>query len=141
MSEKKVALTDFSSYLYHLFTLLIYKFCFNVKSNGEDPIMKQSGKQYYSRSKSDLKKGNRILFFSYGHLCMCTYIQQQYEAMLWQNFSGSRMGFIYTFWYSLLSTSSILVCSSFAKDYSSEGFQHHFKICLLWLLHEKECSF
>ena len=24
---------------------------------------------------------------------------------------------------------------------SSDGFQHHFKICLLWLLHEKECSF
>ena len=24
---------------------------------------------------------------------------------------------------------------------SSEGFQHHFKICLLWLLYEQECRF
>ena len=24
---------------------------------------------------------------------------------------------------------------------SSKGFQNHLKICLLWLLHEKECSF
>ena len=30
---------------------------------------------------------------------------------------------------------SILYCR--LLDFSSEGFQYHFKICLLWLLHEK----
>ena len=37
-----------------------------------------------------------------------------------------------------------LVCSSFENDYFrriSALFQHHFEIRLLWLLHEKECSF
>ena len=54
------------------------------------------------------------------------------------------VGFIYTFWQSLSSTSSILEQRLQSVHHlqmtSSEGFQHHFKTCLLWLLHKKECS-
>ena len=56
----------------------------------------------------------------------------------------AQVGFIYTFWYSLSSTSSILEngCQSahHLQMTSSEGFQQHFS-CLLAFLHEKECSF
>ena len=48
--------------------------------------------------------------------------------------------FIYQFNYRI----EALVCSSFANDYFrriSPSFHHHFKICLLWYLHEKEYSF
>ena len=38
----------------------------------------------------------------------------------------------------------VLVHSSFSNEKYrriSTTFQHHYKICLLWFLHEKECSF
>ena len=58
---------------------------------------------------------------------------------------STKVGFIYTFWYSLSSTSSILEQRFQSVVHlqitSSEGFHHHFKICLLWFLHKKECSF
>ena len=47
------------------------------------------------------------------------------------------------FVYQFHSRIEALVCSSFENDYFrriSALFKHHFKICLLWLLHEKECS-
>jgi hypothetical protein len=44
--------------------------------------------------------------------------------------------FVFPFVYQFQSRIEALICSSFAN-----GFQHRFKICLLWLLHEKECSF
>ena len=51
---------------------------------------------------------------------------------------------VFPFDYRFHSRIEALVCSSFANDkfrWISTSFQHHFKICLLWLLHEKECSF
>ena len=48
------------------------------------------------------------------------------------------------FIYQYYSRIEALVSSSFANDEFrriSVSFQHHFKIYLLWLLHEKECSF
>ena len=47
--------------------------------------------------------------------------------------------FIYHFNYRIES----LVCLSFANDFFrriSTSFHHHFKICVQWLLHKKECS-
>ena len=38
----------------------------------------------------------------------------------------------------------VLFCSSFANYWFkriSARFQHHFRICLLWFLHKKECTF
>ena len=53
------------------------------------------------------------------------------------------VGFIYTFWYSLPSTSSILKLKLQSIHHlqitSSEGFQQQFKIYLLCFLNEKEC--
>ena len=50
----------------------------------------------------------------------------------------------FPFIYQLYSRIEALVSSSFANDLFKRipaSFQHHFKICLLWLLHEKECTF
>ena len=83
----------------------------------------------------------------YSKLCKSTYVDRSYKGR--QQVKQTSVGFIYTFWFSLSPTSSIveqgvLVNSSFANDQFraiSTTFQHHFKICLLWFLHEKECSF
>ena len=51
---------------------------------------------------------------------------------------------VFPFVYQFNSRIGVLVHSSFANDEFrriSTTFQHHFKICLLWFLHEKECSF
>ena len=51
---------------------------------------------------------------------------------------------VFPFVYQFYSIIEALVSSSFANDEFrriSVSFQHHFKIYLLWLLHEKECSF
>ena len=51
---------------------------------------------------------------------------------------------VFPFVYQFYSIIEALVSSSFANDEFrriSVSFQHHFKINLLWLLHEKECSF
>ena len=51
---------------------------------------------------------------------------------------------VFPFVYQFYSIIESLVSSSFANDEFrriSVSFQHHFKIYLLWLLHEKECSF
>ena len=51
---------------------------------------------------------------------------------------------VFPFVYQFYSIIEALVSSSFANDEFrriSVSFQHHFKICLLWLLHEKESSF
>ena len=51
---------------------------------------------------------------------------------------------VFPFAYQFYSIIEALVSSSFANDEFrriSVSFQHHFKIYLLWLLHEKECSF
>ena len=51
---------------------------------------------------------------------------------------------VFPFIYQFNSRIGILVNSSFANDYFkriSTTFQHHFRIFLLWFLHEKECSF
>ena len=53
---------------------------------------------------------------------------------------------VFPFVYQFNSRIGVLFHSSFALT-DSEGFlisttfQHHFKMCLLWFLHEKECSF
>ena len=50
----------------------------------------------------------------------------------------------FPFVYQFYSRIEALVSSSFANDQFKRipaSFQHHFKVCLLWLLHEKECSF
>ena len=51
---------------------------------------------------------------------------------------------VFPFVYQFYSIIEALVSSSFANDEFrriSASFQHHFKIYLLWLLHEKESSF
>ena len=51
---------------------------------------------------------------------------------------------VFPFVYQFNSRIGVLVHSSFANDYFrgiSTSFHCHFKICLLWLLHEKQCSF
>ena len=51
---------------------------------------------------------------------------------------------VFPFVYQFHSRIETIVCSSFANDKFrriSASFHHHFKICLLWLLHEKECIY
>ena len=51
---------------------------------------------------------------------------------------------VFPFVYQFNSRIGVLVSSSFANDEFrriSTTVQHLFKICLLWFLHEKECSF
>ena len=51
---------------------------------------------------------------------------------------------VFPFVYQFNSRIGVIVYSSFANDQFrriSTTFQHHFKICLLWFLHEKECNF
>ena len=63
--------------------------------------------------------------------CIKRNIYIQIMKLLYSNAMG---GFIYNFWCSLWSIHHLQMTSS-------KGFQHHFKSCLLWFLHEKEYSF
>ena len=52
----------------------------------------------------------------------------------------TQVGFIYIFWYSLSSTSSILEFANVQFRRISTTFQNHFKICLLWFYMKKNVA-
>ena len=96
---------------------------------------------YYFDEKTK-KENNKYYFFFWGGLknhefpgfSLCCSKKPVVGSSKFMNYYV-QVGFTYTFLYSLLSTSSTLEqCPQFVH-------LHHFKICLLWFLHEKECSF
>ena len=48
---------------------------------------------------------------------------------------------VFPYVYQFNSRIGVLVHSSFAVQKDLATFQHHFKICLMWFLHVKDCSF
>ena len=75
----------------------------------------------------------------------CRYTNYGHMIIFGQSLGGFYLHFlVFPFVYQFNSRIEALVCSSLANDKFrriSTSFGHHFKICLLWLLHEKECSF
>ena len=59
------------------------------------------------------------------------YLTQMIECYQFSCHHNKQVGFVYTFWFSLLFTSSILEQSLQSVKRISASFQHHFKICLL----------